>query len=195
MAPGKYSAELFIVSATGARRLGGPQSFEVKPVPNALPGTDYLAVAAFQQETADLMRRINAVGAEVDRVRDRLRHLQRAAIEAPRAAPSLVARLDSLTRGLAALDLRLRGDPARRRLNESAVPSIEGLVGEVIGGHWETRQAPTGTQRKAIEVAAAEFATVARGVAQLIAGDLARIEADLEAAGAPATPGRRIPIP
>ena len=195
VAPGQYSAELFIVSSTGARRLGGPRGFEVKPVPNALPGTDYVAVAAFQQQTGELMRRINAVGAEIDRVRDRLRHLRAAAVEAPRADPSLTVRMDSLTRSLAALDLTLRGDPARRRLNESSAPSLEGLVGEVISGHWETRQAPTGTQRRAIETASAAFATAARAVAQLIEGELAKIEADLEAAGAPWTPGRRIPVP
>ena len=100
-----------------------------------------------------------------------------------------------MTQSLAALDLRLRGDPAGRRLNESIAPSVSGLVGEVIDGHWETRQAPTGTQRRAIETASTEFAVVARAVAQLIDGDLAQIEADLEAAGAPWTPGRRIRVP
>ena len=194
-APGRYSAELLIVSAAGARRVSEPRNFEVKPVPNAVPGTDYLAVAAFQYETSELMRRISGAGAEIDRARERLRHLHAALVGAPRADPGLVVRIDSLTRTLAALDLRLRGDPARRRLNESAAPSIEGRVGEVIGGHWETRQAPTTTQRRAIETATAEFSTVARAVAQVIGGDLARIEADLEAAGAPWTPGRRLPVP
>lgn len=194
VAPGSYTAELFIISAAGSRRLGAAQRFEVKPVPNALPGTDYRAVAAFQKESSELMRRIYAVGAEVDRVRDRLRQLRAATEEAPRADPALLVRMDSLTRSLMALDLRLRGDPARQRLNESSVPSIQGLVGAVIGGHWETRQAPTGTQRRAIERATSEFAAVSRAIAQLIEGELAKIEADLEAAGAPWTPGRRIPM-
>ena len=195
MAPGKYSAELFVVSAAGARRVSELQSFEVRPVGNALPGTDYSAVAAFQQQTSELMRRIHAVGSEVDRVRERLRHLRAAALETPRADPSLTVRMDSLTQTLETLDLRLRGDSIRGRLHESSASSIEGLVGEVIGGHWETRQAPTDTQRRAIETASAEFATVARAVAQIIEGELAQIEADLEAAGAPWTAGRRIPLP
>ena len=72
---------------------------------------------------------------------------------------------------------------------------MSGLVSEVIDGHWDTRQAATGTQRRAIETASTEFALVARAVAQLIDGDLAQIEADLEAAGAPWTPGRRIRVP
>ena len=40
-----------------------------------------------------------------------------------------------------------------------------------------------------------DFLEDARAVAQLIDGDLAQIEADLEAAGAPWTPGRRIRVP
>lgn len=195
VAPGRYTAELFLVSGASVRRLGGAQSFEVTPVPNALPGTDYAAVAAFQQQAAELMRKVSGVAAEVDRVRDRIRHLRAAAIDAPRADAALLGRMDALSQSLAALDLRLRGDPAGRRLNQSLAPSVSGLVGEVIDGHWDTRQPPTGTQRRAIERASTEFALVAKAVAQLIDGDLAQIEADLEAAGAPWTPGRRIRVP
>ncbi|MSR02467.1 MAG: glycosyl hydrolase [Gemmatimonadetes bacterium] len=194
-APGRYTAELMIVSAAGARRIGEPQGFEVKPVPNALPGTDYVAVAAFQHQVAELMRKLNGAGAEIDRARERLRYMRAALVEAPRADPGLSARMDSVTRTFSALSLRLRGDPIRRRLDESAVPSIQDRVGEVIGGHWETRQTPTATQRREIEVATAEFGVVARALAEVVEGDLVKIEAALEAAGAPWTPGRRVPVP
>ncbi|MFN0179017.1 MAG: VPS10 domain-containing protein [Gemmatimonadales bacterium] len=195
VAPGRYTAELMIVSASGARRLGSPQSFEVKPVPNALPGTDYNVVAAFQQETAELARRVNGAASALDRAKDRLRHMRAALLQAPRADLALMARMDSATRALASLDLRLRGDPARNRLDESPVASIEGRVNGVIGGHWETRQTPTATQRRAIEVAATEFRTVGAELVQLLDGVLTRLEADLEAAGAPWTPGRRLTVP
>ena len=114
-----------MVSAAGVRRLGAPQRFEVKPVPNAVPGTDYVAVAAFQYQTSELMRKISAAGAEIDRAEERLRHLRAALVQTPRADLGLSVPMDSLARTLAALDLQLRGDPARRRLNESAVPSIQ----------------------------------------------------------------------
>jgi hypothetical protein len=189
-APGRYSAELLVVSASGVRRLGTPRSFEVKPVPTAPSGTDFVAVAAFQQQTAELRRQVAGAEAEISGAREQLRHMRAALLQAPRANPALFARMDSVTRALAGLELRLSGDPARQALNESDAPSISGRVGQVMNGHWETRQTPTATQRRDLEIAAAGFETLARDLKGLIGGELARLEADLEAAGAPWTPGR-----
>ena len=190
MAPGRYSAELVVVSASGVRRLGTPRSFEVKPVPTAPSGTDFVAVAAFQQQTAELRRRVAGAEAEISGARELLRHMRVALLQAPGANPALFARIDSVTRALAGLELRLSGDPARQALNESGAPSISGRVGQVMSGHWETRLTPTATQRRDLEIAAAGFETLARDLKGLIDGDLVRLKADLEAAGAPWTPGR-----
>ena len=54
VAPGRYSAELKVVSASGVRSLGAAQSCEVKPVPNLPPVTDQAAGSAFQGKTADI---------------------------------------------------------------------------------------------------------------------------------------------
>jgi hypothetical protein len=189
-APGRYSAELMVVSATGVRRVGTSQSFEVKPVPTAPSGTDFAAVAAFQQQTAELRLKAAAAEAKVREVREQLRHMRAALLQAPRANPDTFARMESVTRALAALSLRLSGDPAREALNESDAPSISGRVGEVMGGHWETRQMPTATQRRDIEIAGSALQALTRDLKALIEGDLARLKADLESAGAPWTPGR-----
>jgi len=190
MAPGRYSAELVVISAAGVRRLGTPQSFEVKPVPTAPGGTDFAAVAAFQQRTAELQRQVAAAEAKIRDAREQLRHMRAALVQAPRANPDLFTRMDSVTKGLAGLSLRLSGDPARQALNESDAPSIGGRVGQVIGGHWETRQMPTATHRRDIEIAGSALETLTRDLKALIEGDLARLKTDLEAAGAPWTPGR-----
>ena len=189
-APGRYSAELVVVSANGVRRVGTPQLFEVKPVPTAPSGTDFAVVAAFQQQTAELRRQVAAAEAKIRDAREQLRHMRAALVQAPRANPDLFARMDSVTKGLAGLSLRLSGDPAREALNESAAPSISGRVGQVMGGHWETRQMPTATQRRDIEVASSALEGLTRDLRALIEGDIARLKADFEAIGAPWTPGR-----
>ena len=195
MAPGRYSVALAVVSSSGVRQLGTPQTFQLKPVPNAPPRTDFAAVAAFQQETAELMRRVAGAGVEIGGVRERLRYMRAALLQTPRAAPGLFARMDSLALAVAGLQARLDGDPARQRLDEAAPPSIRGRVGLVVGGHWDTRQTPTATQRRNIELASAAFASLVRDLATLIDRDVGRLEADLEAARAPWTPGRRLPVP
>ncbi len=189
-APGRYSAQLMVVSQSGVRRLGASQSFEVKPVPSAPAGTDFAAVAAFQQQTAELRLKVAAAEAKVRDAREQLRHMRAALLQSPRANTDLFARMDSVTKGLAGLSMRLSGDTAREALNESDAPSISGRVGEVMGGHWETRQMPTATQRRDVEIAAAALETLTRDLKALIEGDLARLKADFETSGAPWTPGR-----
>ncbi|MEO6444041.1 MAG: glycosyl hydrolase [Gemmatimonadaceae bacterium] len=194
-APGRYSAELLVVSASGVRRVGERQSFTVKPVANALPATDYVAVAAFQQETSELMRRIEGVSSDMGAVRERLRYLRAAFAQTPRADPALALSMDSVTTRVASLAVRVNGDPARQRLDEPTSPGIAGRVGEVIGGHWDTRQAPTATQRENIAIARSSLGAVEQELSTLITGALARIGAALGAAGAPWTPGRTIRSP
>lgn len=190
MAPGRYSAELMLVSGAAVRKMGEPQTFTVKPVANALPGTDYAAMADFQQSSMELMRRVHGVSAELERARDRLRHMRVAFAQAPRAPLALRARMDSVAQRLADLAMRLNGDPARGRLDEPSAPGVRDRLGEVIYGHVDTRMAPTATHRENFALARAQFEIVAREADAVITGELAQIESDLDAAGAPWTPGR-----
>ena len=190
--PGRYSAQLLLVTADGARSVGPPESFDVKPVPTVPAGTDFVAVAAFQQRTAELQRRIGIATSELGRQSERLRYMRVALTRAPGADPAMFGRIEALARDFDAIRLRLSGDPVRGRLNESSVPSISGRVGNVVGGHWQTRLTPTATQRRNIDIADADLAAVEGELADLIDGPLAELERALAAAGAPWTPGRRI---
>ncbi len=193
VAPGRYSAELVVVSASGARSLGAAQSFEVKPVPNLPPGTDPAAVAAFQGETAEAGRRLSSASAELGRVRDQLRQMRATLGETPKADLALYARLDAVGQAVAELERRLQGDPARQNLSEPDTLSIGDRVGSIRDGHWQTRQMPTATQRRNLEIATAGLDALERDLKALIAGDLAKLEEAFAAAGAPWTPGRRVP--
>ncbi len=193
VAPGKYSVELVRISSAGVELLGTPHEFQVKPVPTTATGTDFVAVAQFQQETGELMRRVAGAGRELGRVRTRLRLMRAALVETPRADPVLFTRMDQLGARLDSLQTRLGGDRVRRQLNEATVPSIRGRVGSVIGGHWDTRQLPTATQRSNIAIAREGFDRLRTELSALVDTDLAKLEADLAAAGAPWTPGQRLP--
>ncbi|WP_423926547.1 WD40/YVTN/BNR-like repeat-containing protein [Candidatus Palauibacter sp.] len=192
-APGDYSAQLVVVTAEGAREVGLAQTFAVRAVPTAEAGTDFGAVVAFQSEASELMRRISSAGEELGRARDRLRHMRAALLEAPAAPLALFDDLDALDSRLQGYAIRLFGDPARQRLNESTVPSISNRVGRVIGGHWDTRQTPTATHRRNLEIGETDFGAWLAEVEGFMSGDFMRAEAALEAAGAPWTPGRRLP--
>src|SRR5204863_7102058 len=104
---------------------------------------------------------------------------------------ALYARMDAVTQAVAELTRRLDGDPARQKLSEPDILSIGGRVGAIRDSHWQTRQMPTATQRRDLEIATAGLYALERDLQALIAGDLAKLEAAFAAAGAPWTPGRR----
>lgn len=193
VAPGRYSVEMAVVSASGVRPLGQVQTFEVKAVPNLPAGTDPQAVAAFQQRTAEAARRQAAAAAEIGRMRDQLRRMRATLVATPRADPALYASLDAIGAKLADLALRLQGDPARQRLSEPESPSIGDRIGGIIYGHWRTRQTPTAAQRRDLEIGEAGLAELERDLEALADGELARLESAFAAAGAPWVGARRLP--
>jgi hypothetical protein len=101
--------------------------------------------------------------------------------------------MDELGKRLAELQTRLWDDAARGRLNESTTPSISGRAGNAIWGYWNTRQEPTATMRQSLEIATTDFSVFRRDLSALIDAEIPALEEALEAAGAPWTPGRRIP--
>lgn len=191
VAPGRYRVELFVERNGTMTPQGTPQSFTVKAVPTAAADTDFAAVADFQRQTSDLMRETSAAGRKLSEAGNRLRHLGAALQRTPRATPDHFYRLKSLRERLAYLEAELYGDPVRRRFSESTSPSISGRVGSVAYGHWGTRQPPTETFRRDLELATREFSMFQPRLSKYLE-DLTAYEAALEAAGAPYTPGRKL---
>jgi len=183
-APGRYSAQLFALAGGNATPLDDAQGFNVNPVRPAPGGTDYREITRFQQETADLQREIANAAEEISRTRDLLLHMKAAAVAAPRAAPSLFTDLDAFEQKLTRLETRLSGDPVRERLYEPRSPSIAARASNAAGS-WQTTQAATATQRSDFEIARQDFAAFKMDLDALLAEELARLEADLAAAGAP----------
>ena len=86
----------------------------------------------------------------------------------------------------------VRGVENARMFNESHAAAVS-RIEAIQDGHWQTRQMPTATQRRDLEIATAGLDALERDLKALIAGDLAKLEEAFAAAGAPWTPGRRVP--
>ncbi len=113
-------------------------------------------------------------------------------MDTPDADEALITEADGLRGRLSGLQTRLRGDRTRSRRNQSTPPSINERVQNVVYSQWSATSAPTKTEQDAYRHAGTEFAE-ALGELRALADDLEKLEAKLEAAGAPWTPGR-IPL-
>ena len=83
----------------------------------------------------------------------------------------------------------LSGDRSKARRNEPTDPSLAGRINRVVEGQLGTTQPPTNTGRAGYAWASEAFAETLEDLRALDAR-LGALEDELEAAGAPWTPGR-----
>jgi photosystem II stability/assembly factor-like uncharacterized protein len=190
-APGKYTAQLYLLDNGTLLPQGEQQAFEVKAVHKSTSSIDYAKVADFQKTTSDLSREISGAGRKLSEVRDRLRHMKAALMQTPKAGTALFAEFNVLNTTLAELQEELSGDQARQKLNEASKISIRSRLGQVIGGHWDTTQMPTDTQKEQLNLAKNSFRSFKTDLKMYLVS-LYTFEENLEKAGAPYTPGRNL---
>jgi photosystem II stability/assembly factor-like uncharacterized protein len=189
--PGAYRVSLAKRVEGVMTPLGSPQDFQVVvDGQSGMSAADRMALVEFQQKVARLQRAVQGALEVSNALKPRLTLIRRALLETPSAG-------DKLLDDAAALDKRandilraLRGDNALRARNINLPPSISERVGDIVGAQRLSIARPTQTQISQYTAAAQDFEQTLAQLRQLIEVDLARLEKQMEAAGAPWTPGR-----
>jgi hypothetical protein len=190
VAPGTYRVSLAKKVDGAVTPLAEPQAFAVVPLgASSLGPVDRAAVLAFSMKTARVQRAALGAVEAAKEARKRLDFLAKALLDTPAAGPELLAEERRLGLALADLDVTLNGDSTLAKRSEPAPTGLVDRVQNVVGGHWSTTTAPTATQEREVETAAAGLET-ALATLRSIAKDLGALEAKAEALGAPWTPGR-----
>ncbi|MGH9464573.1 MAG: glycosyl hydrolase, partial [Thermoanaerobaculia bacterium] len=193
-APGRYRVTLERVVEGAVAALGESREFEVVPLENwALAPVDFAEGQVFAQRAADLLRLTQGAAAELERAEEKVDTFEQAALAAPGTSGELRERIRALARDLYAVRERLSGDPVLAALSEPAAPSVVGRLYQISFGSWSTRSGPTATHRRNLEIAETEYTAVSADLRRLLDTEIPAIEQALEAAGAPWTPGRKLP--
>ena len=116
--------------------------------------------------------------------------IRRALLDTPSLGDKLLDDAAALDKRTNEILLALRGDTVLRARNINLTPSISERVGYIVGAQRMSTARPTQTQVNQYAAAAQDFEQTLAQLRQLIEGDLARLEKQMEAAGAPWTPGR-----
>ncbi len=151
---------------------------------------DRIALVEFQQKAARLQRAVSGATQAANALTPRFAAIRRALIETPNAPESLLNDAAALEKRKNEILRALSGDSALRQRNFNLPPSINERVGSVVGSSRMSTARPTQTQIDQYTHAAAEFEGVLNQLRQLIEVDLQKLEKQMEAAGAPWTPGR-----
>jgi photosystem II stability/assembly factor-like uncharacterized protein len=171
--------------------LGQAQEFQVTVEgQERMSPADRGALVGFQQKVARLQRALQGALATTNALKPRLVAIRRALLETPAAPEKLLSDASALDKRTNEILRALQGDQALRQRNMNLPPSISERVGDIVGSQRMSTARPTQTQIDQYAAAAQEFETALNQLRQLIEGDLAKLEKQMEAAGAPWTPGR-----
>ncbi|MEM1330101.1 MAG: glycosyl hydrolase [Planctomycetota bacterium] len=192
VAPGAYSVTLDLHHNGTVERLAGPEDFEVFALDLAtLKADDPQDSLAFAREASELRREVIGAIRSAGEAESRIRHLRQAILDTPDAGPEHVARLEKIRTDFDAVLVELRGDPTLSARNRPQNPSISGRIGTVVSGRLHVTSPPTGTHREQFRFASESFRDV-RGQLRDAIARLVELEKELDALGAPWTPGRTL---
>jgi photosystem II stability/assembly factor-like uncharacterized protein len=188
---GTYSVRMFEKVGGTVSEIGGPQSFKVTTEGSAsMSAADRAAQAEFLRKTARLYRALSGAVHTGEDVESRLKTIRDALRETPAAEKELGTVADGIEQRDREILRALRGDAEIARRSEPVPSSINDRVNGIIEGERFSLAKPTQSHQDQYNIAAAEFADELARLRMLVDVDLANLEKQMEAAGAPWTPGR-----
>ena len=188
--PGKYSATLVKVVDGVDTPLADPHQFTVLPLELAtFAAKNRGEVFEFSMKVARLQRAVQGAVKIAQEADQRVAYLRKAYFDTPNANRAVLTEIENLQGRLNKVLTDLRGDNTRNKRNEPAYPSISERASQLTEV-WRTTSPPTQTQRDVYGYAGEAFAGALKSLSTIIESDLATLEAKMEAAGAPWTPGR-----
>ena len=188
---GKYSVRMFEKVDGTLSEVAAPQSFKVVTEGLAgMPASDRAAQEEFLKKVSRLYRAVSGALHTAEDTETRLKQIREALLYTPAAEKQLGAAADSIEQQNRALLIALRGDRDIARRNEPVPTSIDDRVNSIMEGERFSLAKPTQSNIDSYSIAAAQFTDVLATLHTLVDSDLAKLEKDMEAAGAPWTPGR-----
>jgi len=195
VAPGTYKVQL-VKRVDGAdSAVGAPQTFNVVPLYlSTMKESDRAAVLDFQKKAAAVQRTVMAAARVTQDALTRVQYIRRALDEIAGPDPKLVAQVNAIDTALHDISDQRNGDPILRRSNEPALPSLLDRVNTAVNG-LTTTQPPTATHREALAFVQQQAGPLIERLRKVIDVDLANVEKQMNALGAPWTPGRIPQLP
>jgi photosystem II stability/assembly factor-like uncharacterized protein len=186
--PGKYTVSLAKRVNGVVTELPGSESIEVV---GATPATleERTAMIEFQDKLGKLQKALTATQEAATEAATRLDSIKRAIDAMPALPPKLHETALGLQRDLDAINLALSGDRIWRSHNEGVPASISERI-QAAGSSGRGTGHPTKTSMEQYQIGSDELAAQIPKLKKLIDTDIKNLEKQLDAAGAPPTPGR-----
>ncbi|MFZ0295146.1 MAG: glycosyl hydrolase [Candidatus Sulfotelmatobacter sp.] len=189
--PGAYSVRCFQKVDEVVTELGTAQNFKVVTEgQGSMTAGDLAAREEFHRKVARLYRAASGATRTAHEVEDRLKAIREALRDTPAAEKQLDAEADAIEKSERLILRALSGDKEMQKRNEPVASSINDRIEAIMEGERFSLANPTQSHVEDYSIAGAEFAEQLGKLRTLVEVDLVKLEKDMEAAGAPWTPGR-----
>lgn len=188
--PGAYKVQMSKRIGGVLTALGEAVAFKVVAEgTGAMNDADFKILSEFQQKVTRLQRAVTGASENIDAARLRMTAI-RTAIDLTPAAVKLRPDLKGLEERLASLRLSISGDPFAASRYTDRVPAMAERIRSVAGNMRLSTARPAAFWVDNYNLTARDFERELEKLRVLLEVDLKKLERDLDAAGAPATPGR-----
>ena len=188
---GSYSVRMFEKAGGVVTEVAGPQAFKVVTEGAAgMSAADRSAQEQFLRKVTRLYRAVSGALHTSEDLEERLKAIREALREAPAVEKQLGNVADGIEQRNREILRALRGDIDIAKRSEPVPSSIHDRVNSVMEGERFSLAKPTQSHIDSYNIAAAEFSEQLSKLHTLVEVDLSKLEKDMEAAGAPWTPGR-----
>lgn len=189
--PGTYQVSIAKRVAGVTTQLAGPVAFTCAVLGTpSLPAADRQALAAFQSKVGELERAVTGAVKVAGEIRNKISYWKKALHDTPGASPKLLDAVATIESRNAELLRALTGDNTKKSRSVDVPPAIRDRVQGIVYDQWLSTSAPTKTHQRAYDIAAEEFGPVLANLRTLVDVEVKNLEAAMEQAGAPWTPGR-----
>lgn len=189
--PGTYKVSLSKSINGVTSEIVPPQPFVIKPLnANTLNASDIKSLNAFMKEVASLQRVLSAVNSASNELSTTMKLIKNALKITPAQTDTLMSKAIKIENANKEIQIELYGNSSLSNRNENFPSSINNRVSSIVWGLWLTSSAPTQTQKEVYQIASDELTIQLNKLKTLINVDLKKLQNEMDAIGAPYTPGR-----
>ncbi|MEO0971934.1 MAG: hypothetical protein AAFX85_02480, partial [Pseudomonadota bacterium] len=157
-----------------------------------LEGSTPEAAFAFNRRIDQLEGKVSAANKRIKAGLERVAAVRDVLLVTADADPALGARAYEIGKELKGLSEQLGGNETRAMANDQGPVAVGARLFHAGIGRYLSTYGPTQGHEQSLAIAEDEFRAVGQRLGQLLDEDLAKIEAALDKAGAPWTPGRSV---
>lgn len=188
--PGTYTAGIWKFTNGSFTEFAKPVSFEVVPLNNqTIQPVDLAAAKEFQQEAAELQRKVSGQKALYRENKEKLDYIEQAVLNYPSVPLQLSGELSRLADLQYANKLAIWGDETRSKREFETLPGLSERVGLAVYSTWYNTSEPTQTAQSQLSYSREIYEEVAVRTAE-VTMEIAKIEKQLLDLKVPYTPGR-----